>query len=55
MRLFARAKPDAPAPGFPVRQLAFMGRHTLVIYLAHLPALYGIAWLTSAALGAWAK
>ena len=28
----------------PVRALAFLGRHSLIIYLVHLPALYGIVW-----------
>jgi len=28
----------------PARALAWLGRHTLVIYLVHLPALYGIVW-----------
>ncbi len=31
--------------------LAFLGRHSLIIYLAHLPALYGLAWLVSALRG----
>ena len=28
----------------PARVLAWLGRHTLVIYLVHLPALYGTVW-----------
>jgi len=29
----------------PARLLAWLGRHTLVIYLVHLPALYGLVWV----------
>ncbi len=32
---------------FPLRQLAFAGKHSLTIYLVHLPTLYGLAWLLS--------
>jgi len=30
-----------------LRPLAFLGRHSLVVYLAHLPLLYGIGWVLS--------
>ncbi len=43
----ARVDTDAKPLAFPLRQLAFAGRHSLVIYLGHLPSLYGLAWLLS--------
>lgn len=28
-----------------IRPLAFLGRHTLIIYIAHQPIIYGVLWL----------
>ncbi len=36
----------------PARALAWLGRHTLAIYLVHLPALYGIVWVAAWIAGA---
>ena len=36
--------PHALTAAAPFRALAWLGRHTLVIYLIHLPALYAIVW-----------
>ncbi len=41
--------PAGPA-AIPLRALAFLGRHSLAFYLAHLPVLYGLGWLVSRAL-----
>ena len=40
--LGARAGRRAPAA---LRPLAFVGRHTLAVYMAHQPVLYGALWL----------
>lgn len=32
-------------PPAPIRAVAALGRHSLVVYLAHLPLLYGLGWL----------
>lgn len=54
-----RANPKgAPGPGFglrlkpaaPVRAVAALGRHSLVVYLVHLPLLYGLGWAIHALL-----
>ncbi|TFG81884.1 MAG: DUF1624 domain-containing protein, partial [Spirochaetales bacterium] len=33
---------------FPLRTVLYLGRHSLIVYLAHLPILYGLAWLAAA-------
>jgi uncharacterized membrane protein len=37
--------PFLAAPNRMNQTLAFLGRHALVIYLIHLPILYGVVWL----------
>jgi uncharacterized membrane protein len=46
----AARKPEAPAPAPAgmVAILAAVGRNSLLVYLVHLPALYGIGWALSA-------
>ena len=34
-------------PAAPIRAIAAMGRHSLGVYLAHLPLLYGLGWALS--------
>lgn len=31
-------------PAVPIRAVAALGKHSLVVYLAHLPLLYGLGW-----------
>ena len=38
------ASSTADAPGFIVGSLAAIGRRSLVVYLVHLPLLYGLGW-----------
>ncbi|MBI4275714.1 MAG: DUF1624 domain-containing protein [Rhizobiales bacterium] len=45
---WARWQPNAAA----ARLLAFTGRHSLIVYLAHQPLLMGVLWLMTQALGA---
>ncbi len=48
-RLFYKDKvsllPKVPAKAFPIRGIAFCGRHSLWIYLAHQPIIYGVMML----------
>ena len=48
MRKGSAASSAANTPGFAVSTLAAIGRRSLVVYLAHLPLLYGIAWALAA-------
>jgi len=34
-------------PALPIRAVATLGRHSLAVYLAHLPLLYGLGWMLS--------
>lgn len=43
----ARRLPSGSFLSMPIGALAFLGRHSLSVYLSHLPALYGIFWLLS--------
>lgn len=45
IRKGSAASSTANAPGFVVASLAALGRRSLVVYLVHLPLLYGLGWV----------